>query len=36
MSAGQLEEFFDRPGQLEKDIFAELTRLRSKYQAGEG
>jgi hypothetical protein len=35
MSAGQFEDLFRRLGQLEKEIFAELTRLRSKHQAGE-
>jgi hypothetical protein len=35
MSAEQFEDLFRRLGQLEKEIFAELTRLRSKHQAGE-
>ena len=36
MSAEQFEDLFRRLGQLEKEIFAELSRLRSKYQPGEG
>ncbi len=35
ISAEQLEDLFGRLGQLEKEIFAELTWLRSKHQAGE-
>jgi hypothetical protein len=35
MSAQQFEDLFRRLGQLEKEIFGELSRLRSKHQAGE-